>query len=76
LVPNEMLGRVVNVFRLIGNGAAPVGAALGGLIAARFALGTPILTGGLLTLAVAALSLLPQFRAPTSGHTSQETAQR
>jgi MFS family permease len=76
LVPNEMLGRVVNVFRLIGNGAAPIGAALGGVIAARFALGTPILIGGLLTIVVAGLSLLPQFRAPAPEHASSETVQR
>ncbi|GAA2648464.1 MFS transporter [Paractinoplanes durhamensis] len=62
LVPDEMLGRVVNVFRLIGNGAAPIGAALGGLIAARYALSTPIIVGGVLTVAVAGLSLLPKFR--------------
>ena len=76
LVPDEMLGRVVNVFRLIGNGAAPIGAALGGIIAARFALSTPILVGGLFTLAVAGLSLLPQFRAPTTDETSPRPAQR
>jgi MFS family permease len=62
LVPDHMLGRVVNVFRLIGNGAAPIGAAIGGLIAARYALNTPILIGGLATLAVACLSLVPRFR--------------
>ncbi|MFG1953968.1 MFS transporter [Micromonospora sp. NPDC048830] len=62
LVPDDMLGRVVNVFRLIGNGAAPIGAAIGGVLAARYALDTPIIAGGLFTLGVAALSLLPQFR--------------
>jgi MFS family permease len=62
LVPDHMLGRVVNVFRLIGNGAAPIGAAIGGILAAKFALTTPVVFGGLLTLAVASLSLLPRFR--------------
>ncbi len=66
LVPDDMLGRVVNVFRLIGNGAAPIGAALGGFIAAKYTLDTPILAAGLFTLAVAALSLLPQFRPPST----------
>jgi hypothetical protein len=70
-----MLGRVVNVFRLIGNGAAPIGAALGGIIPARYALGTPIIAGGLLTLAVAALSLLPRFRPSPAAAEPQQTAQ-
>ena len=65
-----MLGRVVNVFRLIGNGAAPIGAAIGGLIAARYTLSTPILVGALLTFLVASLSLLPQFRPPTRDETA------
>ena len=78
LVPDDMLGRVVNVFRLIGNGAAPIGAAIGGLIATRYTLSTPILAGGLFTLAVAALSLLPQFRPPTTSTTptTEPAAQR
>jgi MFS family permease len=66
LVPGHMLGRVVNVFRLIGNGAAPVGAAIGGIMAANFALNTPILFGALFTFAVAGLSLL-QPQPPARG---------
>jgi len=62
MVPDNMLGRVVNVFRLIGNGAAPIGAAIGGILAAHYALNTPIIVGGLLTIAVAGFSLLPHFR--------------
>jgi MFS family permease len=76
LVPDHMLGRVVNVFRLIGNGAAPIGAALGGLIAAQYALGTPIIVGGVLTLAVAGLSLLPRFRPSPTGPEPQQATQR
>jgi MFS family permease len=71
LVPDRMLGRVVNVFRLIGNGAAPPGAAIGGVLAATFELGTPIVVGGLLTLGVAGLSLLPRFRTHKSDVTSE-----
>lgn len=76
LVPDEMLGRVVNVFRLIGNGAAPIGAAIGGVIAARYALDTPIIAGGLFTLGVAALSLLPQFRPPATAEPSTQHARQ
>jgi MFS family permease len=77
LVPDDMLGRVVNVFRLIGNGAAPIGAAIGGIIAARNSLSTPILAAGVFTLGVAALSLLPQFRPPaTPEPATQAVAQR
>lgn len=70
LVPDRMLGRVVNVFRLIGNGSAPVGAVLGGILASRFHLVTPVVVGGLLTLGVAGLSLLPRFRGRTSDATA------
>jgi predicted MFS family arabinose efflux permease len=76
LVPDHMLGRVVNVFRLIGNGAAPIGAALGGIIAARYALGTPIIAGGVLTLAVAGLSLLPRFRPSRADAEPRQATQR
>lgn len=76
LVPDHMLGRVVNVFRLIGNGVAPIGAALGGIIAARYALGTPIIAGGVLTLAVAGLSLLPTFRPSPADAEPNQAAQR
>ncbi|MEV6846542.1 MFS transporter [Actinoplanes sp. NPDC051411] len=76
LVPDHMLGRVVNVFRLIGNGAAPIGAAVGGVIAARYAMGAPIVVGGLLTIAVAGLSLLPKFRRSAADSEPQQAAQR
>lgn len=62
LVPSNMLGRIVSVFRLFGNGAAPIGAALGGLIASASSLSTPILFASVFTAAVASLSLLPHFR--------------
>ncbi|MFD2420321.1 MFS transporter [Amycolatopsis pigmentata] len=64
LVPGDMLGRVVSVFRLVGNGTAPFGAALGGVIASRYGLSMPIVVGGVVTLAVAAVPLLPPFRRP------------
>lgn len=76
LVPDHMLGSVVNVFRLIGNGAAPIGAAVGGIIAARYALGTPIIVGGVLTLTVAGLSLLPKFRPSSADAEPEQAAQR
>jgi MFS family permease len=72
LVPDYMLGRIVSVFRLIGNGAAPIGAIIGGIIASRFSLPTPIVVGGAGTLVVAGLSLLPQFRSAADSDSSGE----
>jgi MFS family permease len=43
LVPDHLLGRVVSAFRLIGNGAAPLGSLLGGVIAAAVGLRAPML---------------------------------
>jgi MFS family permease len=75
LVPDRMLGRVVNVFRLVGNGAAPLGAAAGGLLAANFQVVTPVVVGGCLTLGVAGLSLLPKFRGGSSAASLSNTAE-
>ena len=54
LVPDHLLGRVVSAFRLLGNGAAPIGAALGGLVASGLGLRAPLV----LAPVVIALSLV------------------
>ncbi|GAB2635389.1 MFS transporter [Kribbella swartbergensis] len=60
LSPREMLGRVVTAFRTIGNGAAPLGALLGGALATLVGLrGTLLLAGGI--LALASVVLLPRL---------------
>lgn len=41
-VPDRLLGRVVSAFRLIGNGAAPIGSAVGGFVAASSNLSAPM----------------------------------
>ena len=64
LVPPDMLGRAVTAFRTFANSAAPIGAAIGGGLAARFGLRSPlIVAGAVLALAVlAALRFLPRTR--------------
>lgn len=46
--PREMLGRVVTSFRTIGNGAGPLGALFGGLIASQWSIDTAFWTAGIL----------------------------
>jgi MFS family permease len=60
LVPNELLGRVNSVFRMLGWGLMPLGAIAGGLCAQEIGLRAPFLiAGGLRALALlAALPLL------------------
>jgi MFS family permease len=45
--PREMLGRVVTSFRTIGNGAGPLGALFGGLIASHWSINTAFWTAGI-----------------------------
>jgi predicted MFS family arabinose efflux permease len=64
LVPDQLLGRVVSAFRLLGNGAAPVGAALGGLVASGLGLRAPIvLAPAVIALSVVLLALPLRGRA-------------
>ncbi|WP_157641344.1 MFS transporter [Longispora albida] len=59
LAPPAMLGRVVSTFRTLGVGALPLGATLGGAVAASTDLRTPLwLAGGILAVAVAASARL------------------
>jgi len=55
IVPDHLLGRVTGAMRLIGAGALPVGAALGGTIAEVYGLRAPFVMGGVL-LVLAAVS--------------------
>ena len=50
VVPNELLGRVNSVYRLVAYGSFPVGALLGGVIAGSANLGAPWLFAGAGTL--------------------------
>lgn len=52
VVPNELLGRVNSVYRLVAYGSFPIGALLGGVIAASFGLGAPWVFAGAGTLAI------------------------
>lgn len=57
-VPPDMQGRVFSVRRLIAQFTAPVSTALAGLLAARYAAGSPLLWSGLLLALVAGMQLL------------------
>ncbi len=61
LVPDELLGRVVTAFRVIGNGAAPLGALLGGLLASVGGLRLPGVAAGVF-LAVIVLAAAIRHR--------------
>jgi MFS family permease len=52
-VPDALLGRVTSGMRVVGFGALPLGAALGGAIASAYGLQIPYLLGGLALLVVA-----------------------
>jgi MFS family permease len=58
IVPDRLMGRVVSTFRVLGYGAVPVGAILGGAVAQALGLRAPFLLGGVV-LVVAALVALP-----------------
>ncbi len=47
IVPDHLLGRVNSVYRVVGMGATPIGAALGGILARQFGLTTPYWLGGI-----------------------------
>lgn len=60
LSPRPLLGRVVTAFRTIGNGAAPLGALLGGLLAHAVGLRGTLLSASAI-LAIALCVLLPRL---------------
>lgn len=65
VVPGELLGRVNSVYKMIGWGLIPVGAILGGVVAARWGLRAPLPVAGsirLVVLAAAFPALLGGFR--------------
>ena len=58
LVPPELLGRVASAYRVVGLGPKPLGAALGGALAAAFGLRAPFFLAFGVTI-VAGLALVP-----------------
>ncbi|MGZ0152010.1 MFS transporter [Kribbella sp. WER1] len=59
--PRDMLGRVVTTFRTLGNGAGPLGALFGGLVASRWGIDACFWTAGVLMaicLVIASRSVL------------------
>jgi MFS family permease len=66
LVPDHLLGRVVSAFRLLGNGAAPIGAALGGVVAHASNLRMPLIVAPIVL--AASLAVLGLLRIAPVGH--------
>jgi len=56
IIPDELLGRVNSVYRFLGWGMMPIGAALGGLVASAFGLRSTYWIGGAALLAMALLT--------------------
>ena len=56
IIPDELLGRVNSVYRFLGWGMMPIGAALGGIIASVFGLRATYWIGGAVLLAMALLT--------------------
>ncbi|MGH9102937.1 MAG: MFS transporter, partial [Acidimicrobiales bacterium] len=63
IIPGELLGRVGNVMRMIIWGVLPLGALLGGGLAATWTLGTPIAVAGAIQVVVVLVSVRPLSRA-------------
>jgi len=53
IIPDELLGRVNSVYRFLGWGMMPIGAALGGVVASAFGLRSTYWIGGAILLAMA-----------------------
>lgn len=56
VIPDELLGRVNSVYRFLGWGMMPIGAALGGVVASAFGLRATYWIGGAVLLAMALLT--------------------
>jgi predicted MFS family arabinose efflux permease len=69
LVPSHLLGRVSSVHRTVAVGAAPLGALVGGVVAAQLGIRAPYLLGGVALLAAGLLGvrLLSQRRDASTG---------
>jgi predicted MFS family arabinose efflux permease len=55
--PPELLGKVISAFRIVGNGPAPIGALVGGGVAALLGLRAPIVIAAVVALAAVLLVL-------------------
>jgi MFS family permease len=50
IVPDRLLGRVTSAYRMVGLGAMPLGAFLGGAVARAYGLASPLVVGGVLSV--------------------------
>jgi MFS family permease len=57
IVPDRLIGRVVSAFRMLGYGAVPVGAILGGVVGQVFGVRAPFLFGAAVLAATGLLAL-------------------
>jgi MFS family permease len=77
IIPDRLMGRVVSAFRLVGFGAIPLGAVLGGMLGWMFGLRAPFLFGAA-TLVVMALLVPPVLntRSVAAARAQADTARR
>jgi MFS family permease len=76
IVPQELLGRVNSVYRMLGWGLMPLGGVAGGLVAHRFGLRAPLLGAGAIRFAVIATTLpflIAIARRPAAGRRTTTT---
>lgn len=66
LVPSELLGRVISAYRVVGNGTAPLGALVGGLLGAAWGLRAPMVFAAAVLPIAAALGLRAFRRSQSS----------
>ena len=64
IVPDCLMGRVVSAFRILGYGAVPVGAILGGVVARTLGLRAPFLLGAAVLLSRRSSPCLPSTNEP------------
>ena len=56
IVPDQLIGRVLSAYRLLGYGAIPLGAVLGGVLGRTFGLRAPFVLGAVVLAAMALLA--------------------
>lgn len=75
IIPDHLLGRVNSVYRFVGWGTMPLGAALGGFLGRAIGLRAPFIVGGVLILLLG-LAMLPVVNSRSIGEARLEAQRR
>lgn len=75
IIPDHLLGRVNSVYRFVGWGTMPLGAALGGFLGRTIGLRAPFVVGGVLILLLG-LAMLPVVNSRSIGEARLEAQRR